>query len=420
MVRLGTLLVGSDAVAEELVQDALVAVHRRWSSVDNPGRVPAHLGGQRLPVPPAVLGPGAAARTPARRGRPARGRRGVGRLGPAAHRQRVALVLRYYDDASEADIARALGVRPPTVRSLLNRGLAKLRKEIERRTSKTGCGPRWPGGPSGCRCPRRLGPHRRSHQGPPARRTDARARRAGRPPRPGRGRRRAAGSGTGDHRGRHRPVHHPGHPDHRFPHHGATGDQHVARAGAHHHHDRRPLAEHHVDLVHQHPAHDGGTPAAVLGVAAVLPGRRPSRPACPRGRAPPGDRGRGAGLRLRRPGRAGRRRRRLLHRQLRRRRGPLRLLASAEARGERPLWYLARLLELPYGVQAPAGGSEAAPTYLWPAAATGDEDDWSAISEAGLYSEEELEAMQRAGSGYLGYRLGITAEGDWLFLVAGD
>ncbi len=132
MVRLATLLVGSDAVAEELVQDALVAVHRRWSSVDNPGRVPAHLGGQRLPVPPAVLGPGAAARTPARRGRPARGRRGVGRLGPAAHRQRVALVLRYYDDASEADIARALGVRPPTVRSLLHRGLAKLRKEIER------------------------------------------------------------------------------------------------------------------------------------------------------------------------------------------------------------------------------------------------------------------------------------------------
>ncbi len=37
MMRLGTLLVGSDAVAEELVQDALVAVHRRWSSVDNPG-----------------------------------------------------------------------------------------------------------------------------------------------------------------------------------------------------------------------------------------------------------------------------------------------------------------------------------------------------------------------------------------------
>ncbi|MDQ3306536.1 MAG: sigma-70 family RNA polymerase sigma factor, partial [Actinomycetota bacterium] len=37
MVRLATLLVGSDAVAEELVQDAFVAVHRRWSSVDNPG-----------------------------------------------------------------------------------------------------------------------------------------------------------------------------------------------------------------------------------------------------------------------------------------------------------------------------------------------------------------------------------------------
>ncbi len=42
-------------------------------------------------------------------------------------RQRAALVLRYYEDCPEADIAVALGCRPATVRSLVARGLAALR-----------------------------------------------------------------------------------------------------------------------------------------------------------------------------------------------------------------------------------------------------------------------------------------------------
>lgn len=46
------------------------------------------------------------------------------------YRQRAALVLRYYEDATEADIAIALDVRPATVRSLVHRGLEKLRKEV--------------------------------------------------------------------------------------------------------------------------------------------------------------------------------------------------------------------------------------------------------------------------------------------------
>ncbi len=46
-------------------------------------------------------------------------------------RQRAALVLRYYQDLSEADIAEALGVRPGTVKSLLSRGLDQLREVIE-------------------------------------------------------------------------------------------------------------------------------------------------------------------------------------------------------------------------------------------------------------------------------------------------
>jgi DNA-directed RNA polymerase specialized sigma24 family protein len=41
-------------------------------------------------------------------------------------------VLRFYEDLPEADIARALGCRPGTVKSLLHRGLAQLREVVER------------------------------------------------------------------------------------------------------------------------------------------------------------------------------------------------------------------------------------------------------------------------------------------------
>lgn len=45
-------------------------------------------------------------------------------------RQRAAIVLRYYNDASHEDIARALDVPLGTVKSLLSRGLAKLREGV--------------------------------------------------------------------------------------------------------------------------------------------------------------------------------------------------------------------------------------------------------------------------------------------------
>ena len=42
-------------------------------------------------------------------------------------RQRAALVLRFYEDLSEAQVAEILRCRPGTVRSLVSRGLAALR-----------------------------------------------------------------------------------------------------------------------------------------------------------------------------------------------------------------------------------------------------------------------------------------------------
>jgi RNA polymerase sigma-70 factor (sigma-E family) len=46
------------------------------------------------------------------------------------HRQRTALVLRFYADLSEAQIAEVLGCPVGTVKSLISRGLAKLRERL--------------------------------------------------------------------------------------------------------------------------------------------------------------------------------------------------------------------------------------------------------------------------------------------------
>nr|MBA2437814.1 sigma-70 family RNA polymerase sigma factor [Acidimicrobiia bacterium] len=46
-------------------------------------------------------------------------------------RQRAAIVLRYYHDLPEAEIARLLSCRPGTVKSLLSRGIERLKGVIE-------------------------------------------------------------------------------------------------------------------------------------------------------------------------------------------------------------------------------------------------------------------------------------------------
>lgn len=47
-------------------------------------------------------------------------------------RQRVAVVMRVLDRATDQDICDALGCRPGTARSLVSRGLERLRQELER------------------------------------------------------------------------------------------------------------------------------------------------------------------------------------------------------------------------------------------------------------------------------------------------
>ena len=47
-------------------------------------------------------------------------------------RQRAVIILRYYADQSEAEIASALDCRPGTVKSLTSRAMAALAKEVDR------------------------------------------------------------------------------------------------------------------------------------------------------------------------------------------------------------------------------------------------------------------------------------------------
>jgi RNA polymerase sigma factor (sigma-70 family) len=133
LVRLAYLLTGSVEVAEELVQDAFLAARTAWSSVREPfpylrsavvNRTRSW--GRRIQLE----------RRHARRADEA----GVAldadelwdALGTLNERQRAAIVLRFYEDLPDDEIATLLGCRPATVRTAIHRGLAALRKEIDR------------------------------------------------------------------------------------------------------------------------------------------------------------------------------------------------------------------------------------------------------------------------------------------------
>lgn len=133
MVRLAVLTTGSTALAEEIVQDAFVQLHRNWAHVENPSawlRIAVVNHGrswvrrqvlERRHRPDAVdavmLDEGVVVRKA---------------LDKLSARQRAAVVLRFYQDLPEAEIAEVLGCRPGTVKSLLGRAKNTLRKELQR------------------------------------------------------------------------------------------------------------------------------------------------------------------------------------------------------------------------------------------------------------------------------------------------
>ncbi len=138
LVRLATLLVDDQGSAEEAVQDAYVSLARRGpSGVDDPE---AYLRTAVLNNARSALRKRRVRRRHLRsveRDRAAPGadhavlldddaRRVLAALDQLSERQREVLVLRYWADLSEAEIAAALGISAGSVKTHAHRGTAAL------------------------------------------------------------------------------------------------------------------------------------------------------------------------------------------------------------------------------------------------------------------------------------------------------
>ncbi|GAB2748118.1 SigE family RNA polymerase sigma factor [Nocardioides pakistanensis] len=143
LVRLSVLLVRDVETAEEVVQDAFVAMHGRWHTLREPDKALAYLrqavvnrsrsvlrrrGVAARHTPPVVPDhPGADHDALAAERR----REVLEALRALPTRQREVLALRYYLDLSEAQIADTLGISRGAVKSHASRGAAALRQLLE-------------------------------------------------------------------------------------------------------------------------------------------------------------------------------------------------------------------------------------------------------------------------------------------------
>jgi RNA polymerase sigma-70 factor (sigma-E family) len=144
LVRLSMLLVRDLGTAEEVVQDAFVAVHGRWSRLRDPDRALSYLrqtvvNRSRSALRHRAVVARHAARRTAAAEEPgadqavlATDRRSavLDALRALPTRQREVLALRYYLDLSETEIADALGISRGAVKSHASRGAAALRSML--------------------------------------------------------------------------------------------------------------------------------------------------------------------------------------------------------------------------------------------------------------------------------------------------
>ncbi|RKN44842.1 SigE family RNA polymerase sigma factor [Streptomyces hoynatensis] len=142
LLRFAHVLCNDAQRAEDLVQEALVRCHRRWRRIEH--------GGLDAYVRKAILRQylswrrrrsaeeGPAGDLPCAGGAPDQGIEAIGErdamwrlLAGLPRRQRAVLVLRYYEDLPDAEIAGLLNCSAATVRVHAARGLARLRRHPE-------------------------------------------------------------------------------------------------------------------------------------------------------------------------------------------------------------------------------------------------------------------------------------------------
>ena len=139
LMRTAYLLTGERGAAEDLLQDVLERLYVAWPRVQDPyayaRRSLAHAGTNRwrrrarrteVPyLPEHDLPVQDGADTSAEQDRVVRA---LAQLSPG---QRAIVVLRFFDDQSEAQTAQALGCSPGTVKSQTSRALARLRTLLD-------------------------------------------------------------------------------------------------------------------------------------------------------------------------------------------------------------------------------------------------------------------------------------------------
>lgn len=146
LVRLAAFLVRDNATAEEVVQDSFVAMHGAWRRLRDTDKALSYLRqsvvnrsrsvlrhrivvDKNTPKPPPDM-PSAEHGAIIQLERSAV----VTALRTLPERQREALVLRYYGDMSEAQIASVMGISRGAVKSHTARAMSALRTVLERDT----------------------------------------------------------------------------------------------------------------------------------------------------------------------------------------------------------------------------------------------------------------------------------------------
>ena len=143
LVRLAAMLVRDTPTAEEVVQDAFIAMHGGWDRLRDSEKALAYMRQAVVNRSRSVLrhrmvveknAPKPAPDMPsAEHGAMTLLERSavVAALRDLPERQREAIVLRYYADLSEADIAAAMHISRGAVKSHTSRGMAALRAALE-------------------------------------------------------------------------------------------------------------------------------------------------------------------------------------------------------------------------------------------------------------------------------------------------
>lgn len=132
--RLASLLTQDSSAGEEIAQEVMSTIYRKWDSVEQPdaymrtslvnasnnwhrnnkrrmSKLPLLVTSDQVDFVVTEL---------------------TDAIAKLPFRQRTVIVLRYYADLSELEIAIALGCRPGTVKSLCSRALKTLAREVER------------------------------------------------------------------------------------------------------------------------------------------------------------------------------------------------------------------------------------------------------------------------------------------------